>query len=273
MNWYQQNRWLGNFMAAFSVGLVLTIWFLFYTRAEYSKALAQFKQARAERNRLEHLNPFPSQENFSETEAGLENYRASLDRVVEELKSQVAPSSPLAPNEFQSRLRQTIVAVTETAQRNRVKLPENFHLGFDEFTTALPESAASSLLAQQLAQIELLLEILIHNRVDEITGLRRPHAPTGSPAGSMVVDRSIVEIIFKSSPLVQRKVLNQIASSERQIFVVRALHVRNERQDAPSREQASAIVSAAASPSAIKFIVGTEHVETAASVELVRLSF
>src|SRR5205085_2902794 len=84
--------------------------------------------------RLEHLSPFPNEENFRKTQEALDNYVASLNKLKEELKAQSVPVSPLAPNEFQSRLRQAIVNTTEKARTNRVKLPENFHLGFDEFT-------------------------------------------------------------------------------------------------------------------------------------------
>jgi hypothetical protein len=289
MNWFQQNRWLGNFLAAFAVGLLLAFWFLLHARNEFSEASTQFNEAAKERNRLEHLDPFPNEENFRKTQAAFENYRASLNKTKEELKTQVVPSTPLTPSEFQSRLRQAILNVTERARANRVKLPESFHLGFNEFITALPDTAAASLFGQQLGQIELLVNILIDNRVDEITNLKRPNASTGLVASpipvagkppkaakqSMVVERGFVSLVFKASPLAQRKVLNQIASSERQFLIVRALQIRNERQEAPSREQAGAtLVGSAVTPaSAIKFIVGNEHVETAALVELVRFTF
>ena len=44
----------------------------------------------------------------------------------------------MAPNEFQGTLRQVLAAVTDKARANKVRLPENFFLGFDEFSAALP---------------------------------------------------------------------------------------------------------------------------------------
>ena len=75
-----------------------------------------------------------------------------------------------------------------------------------------------------------------------------------------------------------RKVMNQIASSEHQFFIVRTLYVRNEQLKGPSREQTSATgkaaeTGAATSPNAIKFIVGNEHVENTATIEMVRFTF
>ena len=292
MNWYRENRWLGNFLMAFAAGFVVALWFLFHAKGEYSDTAAQFNQVAMERARLEHLNPFPNEENFRKTQAALETYGATLNKTKEDLKSQVVPFVPLAPNEFQTRLREAIGNVTERARANRVKLPENFHLGFDEFTAALPDTAASPLLGQQLGQVELLANILIDNHIDAIVDLRRP-TPTAPPQppgptpaarkplpdAAKVIERAVVDIAFTASPTALRKALNQIASFDRQFFIVRTLHVHNEQQKGPPREQAGAAATgspapnAAGSPGAIKFIVGNEHLEAAASVELVRFTF
>lgn len=293
MNWYRENRWLGNFLIALGGAALLSLWFLFHARSGFAEASAEFSQVATERNRLEHLNPFPNEENFRKTQAALDNYGATLTKLKEELKAQVLPVAPIAPNEFQSRLRQAIVSTTEKARANRVKLPENFHLGFDEFATTLPSSgAAAASLGQELAQVELLLGILIDARVDAITTLKRvtlppetaaAPAPARKPSGPAnaapgPVERSIVDLTFAASPSATRKVANQIASSERQFFIVRTLYVRNEQLKGPSREQSAATgkaaeTAAATSPNAIKFIVGNEHVENTARIELVRFTF
>jgi hypothetical protein len=289
MNWYRENRWLGNFVIAFAVSLLLAFWFLFHAKGQFAEASAQFNQVATERARLEHLNPFPNEDNFRKTRAALTNYGATLNKTKEELKTQTVPLKPFAPNEFQSRLRQAIVNVTERARTNRVKLPENFSLGFEEFTGALPEAAASPLLGQQLNQAELLVNILIDNRVDAITIVTRPTAPAepaaaASPAARKastespkVVEWAVVDLEFTASPSALRKVLNEIASSDRQFFIVRTLHVRNEQQKGPPREQraaSNATVAAAETPhGATKFIVGNEHLDVATAVELVRFAF
>jgi hypothetical protein len=284
MNWYRENRWLGNFLIAFGASLSLALWFLFHAKGEFAEASVQFNEVATERTRLEHLNPFPNEQNFHKTQAALENYGATLNKTKDDLKTQVVPVAPLAPNEFQSRLRQAIVNITERARTNRVKLPENFHLGFDEFTAALPDTAASPLLGQQLDQLELLATILIDNHVDAITDLKRPTAPAepaavaspaarkNSAASSEVVERSVVDVAFSASPIALRRVLNQIASFDRQFFIVRALHVRNKQPNGPPREQGEAAPTAN-STGAIKFIVGTEHLDAAAMVEVVRFVF
>src|SRR5207244_4067825 len=96
-------------------------------------------------------------------------YVTGFDKLKEELKTRVLPAPALAPNEFQSRLRQATVTTTEKARSNRVQLPDNFALGFDEYTAALPNTAAAPLLGQQLSQVELLMNILLDAHVDGVT--------------------------------------------------------------------------------------------------------
>jgi hypothetical protein len=80
-----------------------------------------------------------------------------------------------------------------------------------------------------------------------------------------------------SSPFVARKVLNQIASSNQQLYIIRTLHVRNEQEKGPRRESTEAGASTAApkpTPSgAIKFIVGDEHIEMSARIEMIRFTY
>ena len=289
MNWYRENRWLGNFLIAFAVTALVALWFLFRARSGFTEASAQFNEAATERNRLEHLNPFPNEGNFRKTQAALNDYGATLTKLKAEIRAQVLPVEPIAPNEFQSRLRRAIVNTTEKARANRVKLPENFHLGFDEFRTTLPTTAAAPLLGQELAQVELLFGILIDARVDAIAAVKRttppaeataaptpppkkPSAPTN--AAPPVVERAIVDLTFTASPSAMRKVSNQIASAERQFFIVRTLYVRNQQLKGPAREQTAATAGTTPPPtSAIKFIVGNEHVEITARIEIVRFAF
>jgi len=289
MNWYRENRWLGNFLLALGAVVIFALWFLFHAKGAFAEASAQLSEVVTERVRLEHLNPFPSEDNFHKTQVALENYGSAINKIREELKDHVVPDQPLAPNEFQSRLRQAILSTTERARANRVKLPENFYLGFDEFVAALPANEKEAQrLGQELQQIELLIAILIDAKVDGITAMKRAMASSAEPGASpieqkastavpIIVDRAVVDLTFTASPSAMRKVLNQTVSSDRQFFIVRALQVRNEQQKGPSREQNAtnlATSAGATSPAgALKFIVGNEHLETATKIELVRFPF
>lgn len=299
MNWFRENRWLGTFLIVLTIATLSPLCFLFRAKGEFGEAAARFNNAAAERNRLEHLNPFPNEANYRKMKGYLADYGAALNKLEGELKTQMLPVTPFAPNEFQSRLRQAMIEMAEKARANRVKLPDNFHLGFDEFTTSLPNTAAAPLLGQELAQIELLMNFLIDAHVDALTALKRtplpeeksatPAVAPGRKAGAEVVsgpkmlERGIVDLTFTSSPSAARKVLNQITGTSQQFYIIRTLHVRNEHEKGPPREGAEAGgarnafgVPASAKPTpsgAIKFIVGNEHIETSARIEMVRFTF
>jgi hypothetical protein len=286
MSWFQENRWLGRFLIAFGVCVLGTFCFLFTAKSNYEEVSARFRETIAERNRLERLDPFPSDANYRELKTYVDNYGGELAKFREEVKEHSLPVVPLAPNEFQSRLRQAMMASAEKARTNKVKLPDNFHLGFDEFVAALPNNEVAPLLGQELAQVELLVNILMDARVDSLSALRRARAPQEhgktSATRSKALEHSTVDLTFLAAPSAARKVLNEIASVNQQLYLIRTLHIRNEKEKGPAREQgiiaAEPPLTGATSPAGSKpagnaelnFIVGNEHIETSARIEMLR---
>jgi hypothetical protein len=306
MNWFRENRFLGTFLIVFVLCLAGSVWFLFGAKSDWDEASNRFNQTTAELNRLERLAPYPSAENVRKMKAYGEEYATALAKLKDELKMRGGPIAPLAPNEFQSQLRLAMTAVSEKARGNKVKMPDNFYLGFDEFVSALPKTEVAPLLGQELAQIEWLLNLFIDARVDSVTSFRRaPLAdehgassalPTPKPAsartpgatpvtGPKLIERNVVEATFVSTPAAARKILNQIAGANQQFFIIRLLHVRNEKEKGPPREVAAETLTTApnipsSSPgakptpaAALNFIVGNEKMETTAKIEIVRFVF
>lgn len=316
MNWFQQNRFLGTFLIVFGVATLVALYFFWSARSSFAEAKARFDENATELSRLQRLTPFPNEPNLRKMKAQAEDYAKGLEKLKEELKARVLPAPPMAPNEFQSRLRQAMTALSDKARANRVKLPDNFYLGFDEFAAALPDTAAAPVLGQEIAQVELLLNLLVDARVEAVTSLRRIPAtertgpapsPTPSPArrGSgpasaapaapPLVERATIEVAFLATPGATRRVLNQISTAQQQLYVIRTLHIVNEKDKGPPREAAGAVGAgvsparagsvppatrgnaagtAAAPPNtALTFIVGNERVQTAARIEMLRFTF
>ena len=173
MKWFQQNRALGTLLVVSAICILLGAALLYWRWSVWTDAKQTFDQVTAERNRLQGLNPFPDDTNYRKLQGYLERYNTELDKFKDELKAEVAPDPPLAPNEFQSRLRQATLAAQERARTNNVKLPENFQLGFDEFARMMPSTAVAALLGQELSQVQMLVNILLDAKVDGITSFRR----------------------------------------------------------------------------------------------------
>lgn len=311
MNWFRQNRWLGTFLIVFGFCALLAGTFLYRATSTWTVAKREFDKAAAERRRLERLDPFPNDANYQKMKVYIEKYSAALDKFKEELKTFVLPAPPLPPNEFQSRLRQVTTVTRSRASTNKVKLPDNFQLGFDEFTTTLPNTVAAPLLGQELSQIQMLMNILVDARVDSVTSFQRAHLPeeqeralapkaTPTPVPGRkttaalgqkpaapsttepkLLERNIVNLTFKATPSAARKVLNQIWGSTGQFYIIRTLYVRNEKEKGPPREKTTETNTAATEPAApntpgnapLNFIVGNEHIEISARIEMVRFTF
>ena len=296
MSWFHQNRFLGTFAVVFGVAFLAAIYFLWSARSSFAEAKDSFDRTAAELNTLQRHTPFPNEPNLRKMKTQAEDYAAELNKLKEELKTRVLPVTPMAPNEFQSRLRQAITSLTEKARANRVKLPENFFLGFDEFAAALPDTEAAPLLGQQLAQAELLMNILIDARVEAVTSFRRVAAtdrpasaptptpppaarkPPGAPAAPPLIQPHVVETSFLSSPAAARRVLNQISTVNQQFYIIRTLHVLNEKDKGPARDGEGDGTAAAAAPgvspaTGLTFIVGNERIQTSARIEMLRFTF
>ena len=313
MNWFRQNRLLGALLIAFGICMVITMILLYSTGSKLATARGEFDKATTERARLETLDPFPNDANYHKLKDYIANYHVMLDKFKEELKKEMIPETPLAPNEFQSRLRQATVATLNRARANNVKLPENFRLGFDEFATALPRTAVAPLLGQELSQVQMLINILLDARIDGVTSFHRmplteekepKAAPTATPApvragrrggptqkaaspetgglASRVFERNIVDLTFKAAPDAARRVLNEISNSNGQFYIIRTLYVRNEKDQGPAREKtvepapagaATAAPNQPAPAGSLNFIVGNEHIQVSATIEMLRFSF
>lgn len=307
MKWFQQNRELGMLLIGFAVGTLL-IGALFYWRwSVWTEARQTFDQAAGERGRLAELDTVLNEPNFRKLQGYVKDYSTALDQFKQTLKLQMVPAPPLAPNDFQSRLRLVVVATLDRARANNVKLPDNFQLGFDEFAKTMPDTAITPLLGQELSQIQKLMNIVVDAKVDSVTSLHRvPLAaetkssptPAPSPAGRAaakkpaatpappLIERNVVDITFKAAPSAARRVLNEIAATAGQFCIIRTLYVHNEKDKGPARERTASptpaspppLAGAGASPAPtpggpLNFIVGTEHIEVSATIEMLRFTF
>jgi len=301
MNWFEHNRFRGWFLIGLALGYLGVGCFFFRAKISSDAASARLKTTAAELKRLEGLTPFPDESHYQEASKLTDAYKSSLAALQEEIKSRELPLAPLAPNEFQTKVRQAISATKEKARANKVKLPENFFLGADEFAKSLPSAEAAPLLGRELKAVQMLINILIDARVDSISAFHRePIAeeraasptPESSPlarrgqgsvaaASPTIVERHAVSVTFVSSPSAARKALNQIVSAKEQFFIIRTLHVRNEKERGPPRTEPveapplfnnpANTASPAATPGArtVTFVVGNEHIEISAQIEIV----
>jgi hypothetical protein len=117
-------------------------------------------------------------------------------------------------------------------------------------------------------------------RGQKVASPRTAAKPGGTPAPTLI-ERNVVDISFKAAPGAARRVLNEITSSAGQFFIIRTLYVHNEKDKGPPHERTAGPTPAPnpqAAPGqqgagALNFIVGNEHVEVSATIEMLRFTF
>jgi len=303
MNWFRQNRFLGTFLAALAFAILLSGWFLLHEKGAAAEGQERLDATVNELNRLRASSPFPNEENLNKTKVQTESYRTSLQSLEAELKTRMFPRPSLQPNEFQAQLRQAVIAVSERARASKVQLPENFNLGFDEYATSLPNGEAAPRLGRQLRAIEWLVNTILAAHVDSLNSLVRSPLPeekaTATPtplragaAGAVhkaaaesgkIVDAASVDLTFTGSPAAVRKVFNHVTSAKEQFYIIRTLQVKNQADKGPKRGEPASAGAPAPPPAeagttgkapeqGITFIVGNEHLNVAAKIEVVRFN-
>ena len=146
----------------------------------------------------------------------------------------------------------------------------------------------------------MLINILLDAKVDSVTSFHRAPLPeehevfidsdaissagrtatatkTSTPPPASL-QRNIVDLTFRATPAAARKVLNEIANSSGQFFIIRTLYVHNEKDKGPPRQRTEptppqAPQTASPQPGAaapLNFIVGNEHIEVSATIEMLR---
>jgi len=293
MNWIRQNSFLAAFFAVTTVCAISLGVLLYLQYDKYSSVSDEFATQAAELKRLQSLTPYPSEENLKKLKVQREAMDAQIQTLKKSLTAMTLPIESTSPEQFQDRLRASVLATVELAKQNDVKLPEKFYLGFDGYQTTPPRPQAAMALANQMAGIELVLKMLIENRATQISSVKR--VPLGeeeqkttpqqafSQGEKGPIDKTSFEVGFKAEQKQVQKILNSIVQSNRQLLVIRDLSINNEKAKAPSKsdpddaklpaavpDPSKPAVTGTDSAPSLKFILGTEKVDVVAQIEIVK---
>lgn len=297
MNWFRHHGFVRLYLGLLGLTTVVALTFVFHERAGMKRAEVRLQGSLKELNRLHRTTPLPNTENFRRMRMQLESNHAAIAALEQKLQARSYPILPLLPNEFQSQLRLAIDQVLEHAADAKVRLPVNFKLGFDRYSTSLPDAEAAPKLGQELRGIEWLVNTLITARIDAITSLTRapladenvaPSSSTkGAPRNLLPVKQkpvvsATVELAFSGRSSAVRRVVNEVSAAKEQFYIIRTLVVKSQAEQGPKRSQTGSMLArqwiassdssrgAAIARPALTFIVGTEHLDVISRVDIVR---
>lgn len=253
MNWVRNNRFLAGFLGVVIVVGGVLAYLLFSSYGHYSEVSQQYDSQVAELKRLQNLELYPNDANLKKYEDVRTEYQQAVDELQTKLASLEPPpvTPPLTPLQFQDKLRQAVDETVKHAQTSGVGLPENFYLGFEQYRGAPPDNAATPLLTVHLEEIQNLVDLLINQKVEKISSIKRgllpqeggaaaaataaatPARPGPAPTPPLV-SKYPLEIAFTALPSSFRESLNKI-TSDKDLYIIRALMVKNQVDKGPSR--------------------------------------
>jgi hypothetical protein len=318
MDWIRNNRFMAGFLAFMVVGVAVLSYLLYSSYSNYDEVAQQYDRQVAELKRLQQLRPFPDAAGLKKFTDLRENYATSVNTLQAKLAAYEPPpeNPPLTPIQFADKLRKVVEDVTTAAQTVGMALPENFYMGFEQYRGAPPDAAAAPLLSRELDLIDDLVGMLLKQHVEKLIAITRgrlpheagsslaPPPPGNAPGlktavaqtGPELIVRYPVDISFSSQPSAFRDILNQVTAAK-ELFIVRALTVKNQSDKAPLREDPNAAVVGGVEPTApaapeppgtdpngvpipalpkkgpppLRYVVGLEKVDADLRIELVKV--
>ncbi len=309
MDWIRNNRFLAGYLAVMILG-VGSVGFLLSTAiVEHEQVSQDYDTQVRELKRLQALKPYPDQADLSKYQEVRTGYRQAVDDLQARMVSMEVPlDTQITPTQFQDRLRKVVEDVTKAAQQVGMAYPEDFYLGFERYRNALPEAGATALLSAQLTSVQELMSLLIKERIDKVTAIKRAilpqesggatspnptqkaRGPANAAAPADLVTKVPIVLQFSGAPSAFRAVLNDI-THQKHLYIVRALQIKNQVDKGPVRGQqdpipgglapaspASADPTAAPSdlpdkgPPPLRYVVGQEKLDVTARIELAKVN-
>jgi len=217
---------------------------------------------------LQSQAPFPNQQNLKKYKEQDEELNAANTALQADLATHEFPLEPMTPEQFQDKLRTAVDEVAEKAKDNKITVPDRFAMGFDRYLTETPNRDAAAPLGRQLTAIEFIINELLDSRIDSISLISRTPLPeeSGQKASKSSVVKHPFEITFISEQGRFRKVLNDVVSNSKQLYVVRLLQLKNQVDKSPPKVVANA---AAPTDNHLKYIFGAEKLEVEMKLEVI----
>jgi len=168
---------------------VLAVFFLIRSHRQYRLVNRDLKETGAQLDQLRSGNPrhgnrFPSGANVEITERN----RVSLQTAFQELYKGFSVASvagdPVEPARFPLLLDQTLRELNEQALVNSVEVTEQFHYGFDQYASALPQKEDILRLTRQLAYVKIACRALFDQRINALKAVQRQPFDAAEKAGS-----------------------------------------------------------------------------------------
>ena len=248
MNWIKENKFLTGFIVVTLLGAGALAYLVMSAKATLDEADQRYNAAASELTRLQSGAPFPDAGNLKKMEDLKKVHHAAIEDLQKNLAATQFPLDPLEPAKFQDMLKTTVDRVKAAAAAADVKLEDKFYMGFDRYQTEPPKPEAAAPLGRMLKSMELVVGMLIDSKISQITELKRdllpeesgkkePSAKPGAKEDSTkaLVTRHPFEVAFVAHEGKFHNFVNAVVTSKKQFLVPKAVTVKNDKEQGPSR--------------------------------------
>ncbi len=257
MSWIQENKVPAAILGLTGAGVVGLGVVLFNAWSASSAAQESYDAVNLSLANLKSAPLGPTSENLAQKQALVDAYKTSVGKLSTVLYKLQPEDKPTTNTELQAKLK---TKIAEIKKDGAGRLPAEFNLGFDQYTSELPKSdQVASQLSTYIDSVDSIVRLFLKSGIKSIDMLERSALPSEkgepdkpkqqakskakgiqarqAPAPISITERRQVRITLRADQAAIQTVLSGLASpSEMPFFtVVRLLRIENEAQIGPPR--------------------------------------
>lgn len=267
MSWINENKIPAAILGVTGLGALGLGALLFNAWSAAGSAQEEFDTVNMSIANLRSSELSPTPENLAAKQALVQDYQKIVGNLSLVLYKLQPEDKPISNTDFQAKLKNRIAEIKKLGGN---KLPAEFNLSFDQYTSELPKSdQVASELSTYLDAIDEVVKLLLASGISSMDMLERSELPSekglpakdanasksksknslskqAAPAAVNITDRRQLKVVVRADQSALQTLLSKLASPSDMPFftVVRLLRIENESQEGPPRVAMSAPVSA-----------------------------
>lgn len=272
MSWIQDNKVPAAILGLTGAGVVGLGVMLFNAWSGASGAQEEFDMANASLARLKGASLAPTPENLAQKQKLVQEYTNEVGKLSLVLYKLQPEDKPTTNTEFQAKLK---ARIAEIKKAGGGRLPAEFNLAFDQYTSELPKSdQVAAELSTYLDSVEEITRLLLKSGVRSVDQLERSQLASekseaekqprqaskskakgpaqAAPSAISITERRQVRVVVRADQGALQTLLSALASpSEMPFFTVaRLVRIENEAQIGPPRVAAGSSPDVSLDPAA-----------------------
>ena len=258
MSWINENKIPAAILGVTGLGALGLGALLFNAWSAAGSAQEEFDTVNTSIANLRSSELSPTPENLAAKQALVQDYQKIVGNLSLVLYKLQPEDKPISNTDFQAKLKNRIAEIKKLGGN---KLPAEFNLSFDQYTSELPKSdQVASELSTYLDAIDEVVKLLLASGINSMLMLERSELPSekglpakdantskaksknslskqAAPAAVNITDRRQLKVVVRADQSALQTLLSKLASPSDMPFftVVRLLRIENESQEGPPR--------------------------------------